>query len=645
VRAHAGARLRSATNGGKLTHPGIVSIYAAGEVDGLLYYVMPFVDGETLRDRLDREHQLALDDVTLIVRDVADALDHAHRRNIVHRDIKPQNILLHEGRAFVADFGIAKAVHEQDAHVLTEDGLAVGTAEYMSPEQIRGSAHLDARADIYALGCVVYDILTGEAPFRGRTIQSIISRQLSDTASPMRILRQTLPAGLDDVVRRALAKSPNDRFASVIDFASAVIQAIDPAAVVRFHTPTGRTPHPFPITDVVAWPRRRRILWAGAALAVLGGAAAAGAVWHSTPPTPPTPSPTSTAIRIAVRAVDNLTGSATNETAVDLLTADLINQLHHLVDVEVKDRSSSIALRQSKLTTRQIAESLEVTHVIESDLELSADTLVLKASLADSTGRILRPARAEWRASEFGLMRVRDSAVRALIEQLVAGLPRPVTLARRRRHEHLLGHDQLLNGSRQLAMRTVNGLRGALAEFDAAIAIDPDYAEAYAELSKAYSLALIYRYRLGIDPYDAAGRALAAADRAITRHKPRCGWIVHTIAHQMGSPWTSLNRSSSLLCAPIPSSRVSSIARGAAPQTALSWRGRQRPSGSNPDRRHRPLPYVESYEGAPLELTAEYAIHECLEVRTLGYFPGSPRPAYAASCLWFGARGHRTTAA
>lgn len=497
---------------GKLTHPGIVSVYGAGEVDGLLYYVMPFIEGETLRDRLDREHQLPLDDVTLIIRDVADALDHAHRRDIVHRDIKPQNILLHEGRAFVTDFGIAKAVYDQPAQSLTEEGHAVGTPEYMSPEQIDGSVHLDARSDVYAFACVIYEMLTGEPPFRGRTIQSTISRQLSGTPSPMRILRRTLPVALDDVVARALAKSPNDRFASVVDFASAVIHAIDPEAVIRFHTPTGRTPRSFATADFVTRHRRRRILRAGGALAVVAGTALAVAVLSSTSSAPAL---TTTAIRIAVRAVDNLTGSTANETAVDLLTADLIAQLHHLADVEVKDRSSSVALRESKLTTRQFAESLEVTHVIESDLEMNADALVLKAFLADSTGRILRPARVEWRANEFGLMKTRDSLVRVLIGDLVAGLPRPVTLGPGGRHEHLLGHDQLLNGSRQLATRTVKGLRGALAEFDAAIAMDPDYAEAYAELSKTYSVALVYRYRLDIDPYDAAGRALAASDRAI----------------------------------------------------------------------------------------------------------------------------------
>lgn len=500
---------------GKLTHPGIVSVYSAGEVDGLLYYVMPFVEGETLRDRLNREHQLALGDVALIVRDVADAVDYAHRRNIVHRDIKPQNILLHEGRAFVADFGVAKAVYERDAHELTEEGHSVGTPEYMSPEQIRGSSDVDVRTDVYALGCVVYEMITGETPFRGRTTQSVLSRHLSDTASSMRILRQTVPAELDIVVARALAKSPHDRYASVADFALAILQAIEPGAVVRFHTPAGRTPGAVSLPDVIV-PRYGRALLAGSALAVVAAAAVVAVTWRSTPiESLAITTTSSSALRIAVRAVDNLTGSPANETSVDLLTADLINQFHYLPDVEVKDRSSSVALRDSKLTTRQFAESLEVTHVIESDLEVNADAFVLKASLADSTGRILRQARTEWPIRAFKTMKVRDAAVRSLIGELVEGLPRIVSLTPSGHHEHLLGYDQFLNGSRQLATRTVNGVRAALSEFDVAIAMDPNYAEAHAEMSKTYSLALVYRYRLGIEPYDAAGRALAAADRAI----------------------------------------------------------------------------------------------------------------------------------
>ena len=493
---------------GKLTHPGIVPVFAAGELDdGMLYYVMPMIEGETLRQRLDREHQISLDDVALIVRDVADALDHAHRRNIIHRDIKPQNVLLHEGRAFVTDFGIAKAVYEQVSDGVTEEGITVGTPEYMSPEQIRGSSELDVRSDVYSLACMVYEMITGEAPFRGRTTQSVISRQLSDTASPMRVLRGTVPPILDKVVGRALSKSPNDRYASVVDFASAVIKAITPEAVIRFHTPSGFTPRPFPTLELVSSKRRRPLLLVGAGLAAVLTVGVVRSMWRSDP-VPFNAKPP----RVAVRSVANLTGSPVNEGAVDLLTADLVDHLHHIAGLEVRDRSSSVALRESALTTRQFADSLDVSHVIGSALERSGEGFVLKAYLADSTGTILQSSRSEL-ARDFGT-RMRDSVLRSLIRELAAGLPQVIAVTAAG-HEHLVGHDQVLNGSRHLATRTVRGLRGAIADFDAAIAMDPAYAEAYAELSKAYSLALAYRYRLPIEPYDAAGRALVAADRAI----------------------------------------------------------------------------------------------------------------------------------
>ena len=164
-----------------------------------------------------------------IVRDVADALDYAHRHRVVHRDIKPQNILLHEARAFVADFGVAKAVYAGRGGSLTEEGHSVGTPEYMSPEQILGEETIDARSDIYSLGCVVYEMLAGEPPFRGKTLQSTLSRQLSDMPSPLRTLRQTVPDTVDLAVMRALAKTPADRFHSVADFAQSLVSPLHPA--------------------------------------------------------------------------------------------------------------------------------------------------------------------------------------------------------------------------------------------------------------------------------------------------------------------------------------------------------------------------------------------------------------------------------
>jgi len=172
--------LREIEIAARLTHPNILSLYDCGEADGQLYYTMPFVEGESLRDRLNREKQLSIDDVLQVTREVADALGHAHSLGIVHRDIKPENILFQGGHALVADFGIARAVTEAGAETLTETGLAIGTPAYMSPEQASGSKDIDARSDLYSLGCVLYEMLSGDAPYTASTPQALIAKKLSD---------------------------------------------------------------------------------------------------------------------------------------------------------------------------------------------------------------------------------------------------------------------------------------------------------------------------------------------------------------------------------------------------------------------------------------------------------------------------------
>jgi serine/threonine-protein kinase len=495
----------------QLTHPGIVSIYAAGEAEGLLYYVMPYVEGETLRDRLEREGQLPLGDVVTYVKDIAEALEYAHRRNIVHRDIKPPNVLLHEGRAFVADFGIARALSVESLHGLTEEGHAVGTPEYMSPEQIEGGDGIDARSDQYALACVVYEMLSGEPPFKGRSVQSILTRHLSDTASPIRVLRKTVPPDVDAVVARGLAKHKADRFPAVTDFAAALIRAIDPMTTVRIATPAPVTPVSLATRSMAigqrAWERR----WVGMA-AALAIVAAGGWILLKAPR-----SDAATVRRVAVRTVDNLTGQPAHDTTAELLTADMIDLLHAVKQLSVTDRSSSVALSGTPLTTRQFAESLDVSLVIEGELRLEQGQVVLRAHLADSSGSILTRADRDRPERELIGAATRDQGraqlARAIVGELL--LPRGLTLPDRREHEHLEARDLLLGGTRELAGRSAEGMRAAVRLFDSAIAVDRDYARAYAELSKAYGLAVNYRYRMDVEPYAAAGIALAAADRAV----------------------------------------------------------------------------------------------------------------------------------
>ncbi len=197
---------------------GTVQVAASSHASGLtthLFYVMPFVEGESLRDRLDREKQLPIAEAVRIASEVASALDYAHRHGVIHRDIKPENILLHDGQALVADFGIALAMSKSDGSTrMTETGMSLGTPHYMSPEQAMGERDLDARTDIYALGCVLYEMLTGEPPFSGPTAQSIIAKVMTATPEPVTTYRKTVPPAVEDAVHTAIQRLPADRFAA-----------------------------------------------------------------------------------------------------------------------------------------------------------------------------------------------------------------------------------------------------------------------------------------------------------------------------------------------------------------------------------------------------------------------------------------------
>ena len=206
----------------RLDHPHILTLIDSGDAGGILFYVMPLVRGESLRARLDRERQLGLDETVRLARQVASALDYAHRQGVIHRDIKPENILLQEGEAILTDFGIALAVSQAGGERLTGTGLSLGTPSYMSPEQAAGDRTVDARSDIYALGAVTYEMLTGEPPVTGASVQAIIAKLMTEPPTPVRVLRETVSSSLDAAVMRALAKAPMDRFATAREFADAL---------------------------------------------------------------------------------------------------------------------------------------------------------------------------------------------------------------------------------------------------------------------------------------------------------------------------------------------------------------------------------------------------------------------------------------
>jgi Tol biopolymer transport system component/tRNA A-37 threonylcarbamoyl transferase component Bud32 len=235
-----------------LQHPHILPLFDSGEMSGQLFYVMPFVDGETLRGRLERERQLPVAEAVRLAREVADALQYAHGRGIVHRDIKPENILLQGGHALVADFGIALAVQQAGGQRMTQTGLSLGTPQYMAPEQAMGEKAVDGRADIYALGAVTYEMLTGEAPFTGATAQVIVARVLTEQPRSVTAQRHTVPAQLDAAVRRALEKLPADRFQTAEQFADAMTVATHTDSPAMARTP-GRMRGRSWIGRVVPW--------------------------------------------------------------------------------------------------------------------------------------------------------------------------------------------------------------------------------------------------------------------------------------------------------------------------------------------------------------------------------------------------------
>ncbi len=259
-----------------LQHPHILPLFDSGEADGCLFYVMPFIEGESLRDRLSREKQLPVADAVRIASEVASALDYAHRHHVIHRDIKPENILLHDGRALVADFGIALAASKAGGNRMTETGMSLGTPHYMSPEQAMGEREITARSDVYALGAMLYEMLTGDPPFTGSTAQAVVARVLTEAPRPIHPQRHTIPPYVEAAVLTALEKLPADRFATAAEFAEALVG--------RGYAPTVPSAVVAPTVPMAAAARRRDPVTL--VLLAVSVAAIAAAVWGWLRPTP-----------------------------------------------------------------------------------------------------------------------------------------------------------------------------------------------------------------------------------------------------------------------------------------------------------------------------------------------------------------------
>jgi len=478
----------------QLQHPHILPLHDSGELDGRLYYVMPLVSGETLRERLARTGALPLDEVRRITTDVAAALDYAHRRGVIHRDVKPANILIDDEHAIVADFGIAHLGAPSASGNLTAAGLIIGTPTYMSPEQATGCADIDARTDIYALGCVAFEMLTGTPPFRGQSASSIVANHLQAPVPSARDLRSELSPQVDGVLRKALAKEPADRYASARDLATALGEALD--SLGGDAVPTG----------VPATARRRRRLPFAPLIAAVLAVAAIAVAWllaGSRDTGPPS---------VAVLPFTNMSGNPDNDYVSDGITEEITGSLAQLGGIRVTPRTTAFGYRGRTGDIRQIGRELRVGHIVEGSVRRGADSVRVVVTLLEvRTGdRLMDESFDEAFVSVLQL----QTRVAARVAERLQRRLRPAERARlASRHSAVPGaFDAYMNGRYLFDQRIPDSLLKAVKYFRKAIDLDTTYGRAHAGLADTYSV-LAY---MGVDdPGPLFAQARAAAQRAV----------------------------------------------------------------------------------------------------------------------------------
>src|SRR5688572_8090044 len=351
-----------------LRHPHILPLYDSGEADGFLYYVMPLVEGETLRARIERDRQLPIDDALRFGREVADALSYAHARGVVHRDIKPENILIESDHAVVADFGIAKAVAAAGHRTtLTRSGMAIGTPAYMSPEQAAGDADIDGRSDLYSLACVVYESLAGQPPFTGVTTESLVRQHMVAPPPPVTQFRPAVPGAVSDALMRALAKAPADRFNPVGQFSAALAQPTHTSPVA----PTAPIPALRPTRRLVALGLGLTLVAAVVAwlLASRAGFGTTSGVEERS---------------VAVLPFDNISGDTSVVPLLLGVHAEMVTQLTKLGGLKVASRTSALEYRDTEKSDREIASELGVATLLRGTIQRSGNQVRFSVALADA---------------------------------------------------------------------------------------------------------------------------------------------------------------------------------------------------------------------------------------------------------------------
>ncbi len=490
----------------KLQHPHICGVLDSGEAAGQLWFTMPYVEGETLRERLNREHQISLDEAVRLIQEAADALDYAHRHGVVHRDIKPENILLADGHVLVADFGVAKALYPSGPHVtgpgvpqadsITGTGMAIGTPAYMSPEQASGSREIDARTDVYALGCVFYEMLAGEPPYTGPNAHSIIAKRLSVDATPLSVVRPDLPAALSQVVSRALNRTPAERYAATGEFARALGTAVRPS------------------TRLVAAGAGRQRSWVLFALGLVIGLGVLFA-WRQSHGTG---AATDSGVRrLAVLPFENL-GSPEDEYFADGMTDEIRGKLSTIPQLQVTASSSASTYKGSTKTTRDIAKELGVDYVLVGKIRWEKGQ---GGSRVRVSPELINAAKGsvEWQQPFDAALTDVFQVQAEVASKVAAALNLALSQGQQQQlvtkpTNNLSAYDAYLRGNEAAAglfATTTVDLRQAIGFYERAVALDSTFAVAWAQLSRA----LAYLAFTGYAPGDAKARALHAAELSL----------------------------------------------------------------------------------------------------------------------------------
>jgi TolB-like protein/Flp pilus assembly protein TadD len=503
----------------RLQHPHILTVHDSGETAGQLWFTMPFVEGESLRERLRRERQLAVDDAVQIAREAARALDYAHQHGVIHRDIKPENILLtRDGSTLVADFGIARALGAAEEQ-LTQTGMSVGTPAYMSPEQAAGERNLDARTDIYSLGAVLYEMLAGEPPYGGPTVQAMLLKRLTDPVPSARRVRPSVPELLDYAVQKALAPVLADRYATAGHFAQALQAAASTSAATAVSTPAaGLAPHPAPSSPTPPTAGLRRVP-VGAITLGVGFLIGLGVLfaWRRTHPASEAGS-SGEAKLLAVLPFENL-GGPEDEYFADGITDEVRGKLAAVPGLHVIASGSASQYKHSTKPPQEIGRELGVDYLLvgkirwekgpggTSRVRVSPELVAVTPGAAATT---------KWQqpfdASLNDVFQVQADIASRVAQALdvAIGAGQREALAEKPT-ANLAAYDAFLKGEGAGIGSDVPSLRRAIGFYEQAVALDSTFAQAWARLARAHALV----YYLGAPTAADADAARVAAERAV----------------------------------------------------------------------------------------------------------------------------------